>query len=316
MNVFDGMKLAHEREQLLRIKVDRDFSDYSLKIAAILFSQDAGSRIYTKLKREAAFRVGIDYEVFEYSLLEDFNKIIEKITQLNLDLSITGIIIQKPWRKTWAKFHEQTYINNQVDLANLVDEVVVKSNYSQKKLYDQWWGRLTSVIAEKKDVDGLHPNTISQIMAGIWQENHKVLPATCRAVLTILERAGEIENFSKDKIVILGKSDLLGIPLYYELLRQKYTVELIASKELLERMNSGQKLLDAKVIVSATGTKGLVKGDMISDGVIIVDVGEPKADVDFESVAPKSSFITPVPGGVGPMTVISLLENCVDLASK
>ena len=144
--------------------------------------------------------------------------------------------------------------------------------------------------------------------------------------MTILDRAGERENFSdanvgQEKTIIIGKSDLLGIPLYYELLRRgensqesQQKIELIASQELKERMQSGQKLLDASIVISATGIKNLITGDMVSAGVTVIDVGEPKPDVDFVSVSPKASFITPVPGGVGPMTVISLLENCADLA--
>ena len=107
---------------------------------------------------------------------------------------------------------------------------------------------------------------------------------------------------------------MLGIPLFYELLNQNKTVELIASKQLQERMQSGQKLLDAAVVITATGISGLITADMIAQGSVVIDVGEPKPDVDFAAVSQKTAFITPVPGGVGPLTVISLLENCVELA--
>ena len=286
-----------------------------MKIAAVLFAEDSGSRIYTQLKSEAAARVGIKYEVHEFSLADSDlreesenlpnEKIIAKIKELNVDQSVTGIIIQKPWRKTWIKAR------------NTVSEL---SESQQKDEYNYWWNGLTSQISENKDVDGLHPNTIKFIQNGNFPENGKVLPATCRAVLTILARAGELEKTEnksqlskEEKIIILGKSDLLGIPLYYELLRQGKNVELIASLELKERMSSGKKLFDATVIVSATGIKNLITGDMISSGITIIDVGEPRPDVEFNSVSSKASFITPVPGGVGPMTVISLLENCVSL---
>jgi methylenetetrahydrofolate dehydrogenase (NADP+) / methenyltetrahydrofolate cyclohydrolase len=313
MNTFNGIKLAAERELLLKEAIARDFSNKKLKIAAILFKEDVGSQIYTKLKSEAASRVGIAYEASEYSLSDTNEEIIEKIHQLNEDSTVTGIIIQKPWRRTWVKAQD-------ADFAQLVSQQDNPKRFERKQ-YGFWWGSLTSEISEKKDVDGLHPNTIAQIKTGEWQRSGKVLPATCRAVLTILDGAGELKDFLESgdsdvdkKTIIIGRSNLLGIPLYYELLRRGKDVELIASRELTNRMESGQKLLDASIVVSATGRKKLITGDMVADGVVVVDVGEPMPDVDFKSVSEKASFITPVPGGVGPMTVVSLLENCVDLA--
>ncbi|MBP7740956.1 bifunctional 5,10-methylenetetrahydrofolate dehydrogenase/5,10-methenyltetrahydrofolate cyclohydrolase [Candidatus Woesebacteria bacterium] len=306
MYIFDGIKLAAQRELLLKERVSS-----KLKIAAILFKEDSGSKIYTRLKSEAASRVGIEYEVHEFSLadfvMEGNNfvneKVFAKIKELNNDSNITGIIVQKPWRKTWIK--SLTISFNDADKSSSFEE--------QKIAYNNWWRSLTSQISEKKDVDGLHLNTIEQIKAGTWKKNNKVLPATCRAVLTIMSRAGELENFSDEKIVIIGKSDLLGIPLFHELQRQGKNVELLDSNGLKVRLESGQKLLDAKVLVSATGIKNLITGDLLSNGVTVIDVGEPKPDVEISSVSNKAIFITPVPGGVGPMTVISLLENCADL---
>jgi len=322
MIIFNGSELATKREKLLKERIFKEFPNKKLKIAAILFVEDVGSKLYTNLKYEAATRVGIEYETHEFSLKNiseskegtlGYNKVVAKIKELNKDSSVTGVIIQKPWRKTWIKAQ------------GVVQKKFALEGTSEREQYTSWWTGLTSEISEKKDVDGLHPNTIAQIKAGTWQENKKVLPATCRAVLSILDRAGELKAFSDKKIIIIGKSDLLGVPLYYELLRrsgelkteedkQSLSVELIASKEFKKRMLDGRKLLDAGVIVSATGIKGLITGDIIAENSVVIDVGEPAADVDFESVASKVAFITPVPGGVGPMTVISLLENCADLA--
>lgn len=328
MQVFDGNLLAKQREALLKEKiVDAGFAG-KLKIAAVLFVEDVGSRVYTRLKKEAAERVGIAYETHQFSLKDDLREVIAQIQELSEDESVTGIIIQKPWRRTWQKNQPNPEL----------------SPSDQRQKYAQWWGRLAREISQQKDVDGLHPVTIAQIKSATWQENNKVLPATCRAVLTILDRAGELENFSDKKTIIIGKSDLLGIPLYFELLRRNSEanclpnemgqgepegavcipdpnkkpreVVMIASKELEERMKSGQKLLDATILISATGRNNLVTGEMVSTGLVAIDVGEPKPDIDFQSVAPKSIFITPVPGGVGPLTVVSLLENCFDLASK
>lgn len=316
MILFDGNALAVERENRLKEKIQRDFSGKKLVIAAILFSEDAGSRLYTRLKGEAAARVGIEYRVYEFSLTDESEKIQTKIEELGLDPEVTGIIIQKPWRKTWVKAQGQEFLEKIT--------LQLDPNRFERDLYTDWWRKLTLKIHEQKDVDGLHPNTIAKIIDATWQADGKVLPATCQAVLTIFDQAfatlnqkiglKDTQNIFNGKYVILGKSDLLGIPLFYELKRQGKAVEILASKDLEQRMQSGQNLLDASIIVSATGKKGLITGDMVSENVVVIDVGEPRPDVDFSTVAQKAAFITPVPGGVGPMTVVSLLENCVKLA--
>ena len=155
---------------------------------------------------------------------------------------------------------------------------------------------------------------MAAIKDGSWEQEHKVLPATCRAVLYILEQAPVPR--SQAKVAIIGKSDLLGVPLFYVLQHQGYSVELLGKKELEARVVSGQGLQDAQVIVSATGVQHLIKGELIPKGAILIDVGEPKPDVDFQSVKDKASFLTPVPGGVGPLTVACLLENAVYLAKQ
>jgi methylenetetrahydrofolate dehydrogenase (NADP+) / methenyltetrahydrofolate cyclohydrolase len=315
MIIFDGYRLALKREEALKKKIEAFVSDRKPVIAAVLFTEDAGSQLYTRLKGEMATRVGIEYRSFEFSLQDDIKQVEAKILELNQDPDITGIIIQKPWRNTWVKAQDSDFLErgSQTD-----DPESFKRNE-----FNLWWSGLTSLISEKKDVDGLHPNTISQIKAGTWQSFNKVLPATCQAVLTIMGQAEQqlvaelgpdADEIFNGKYVILGKSDLLGIPLYYELIRQNKNVEILDSKGLEEKMISGQKLLDFRVIISATGKHNLINGEMLSEGCVVIDVGEPKPDVEFNSVSKKASFITPVPGGVGPMTVVSLLENCVELS--
>src|SRR5690606_9845820 len=96
--------------------------------------------------------------------------------------------------------------------------------------------------------------------------------------------------------------------------REGKNVELLGRQEFQERLTSGQKLLDADVVITATGRNFLVAGDMIKPGVVLIDVGEPRPDIDLDSIAAKAAFVTPVPGGVGPLTVVCLLENAVELA--
>ena len=313
MIIFDGNTTAKKREEKLKQKIaDLNVSPV---IAAILFIEDAGSKLYTNLKKEAAQRIGVEYRVIEFSLKESVAVIQAKLEELGKNPEITGVIIQKPWRKTWVAAQGEQFKNHVSNEPN--------PRKYERDQYASWWTKLTSYIAEHKDIDGLHPITIKQISDESWEKQGKVLPATAQAVLTILDLAEvalttqhsqeKARKLLDGKYIIVGKSDLVGIPLFYELRKQGKDVEIIASKELTERMKSGQQLLDASVIISATGRKNLITGEMVSDDVVVIDVGEPRADVEFETVKEKASFITPVPGGVGPMTVVSLLENCAQL---
>lgn len=304
MTIFDGYHAAQQREKTLKQAIDNlAVQGKKLKIAAILYTEDQGSTLYTRLKQEAAQRVGIDYEVHTFSMRDGVEPTLAQLRLLNEDPSVTGIIIQKPWRRTW------------IDVT-MVDDTNSKA---VRQAFDMWWHLQTSQIQLAKDVDGLHPSTLETIAQGTWAEQGRVLPATAKAVLEIIKEnfnEGEWSTLARKKTIILGKSDILGQPLFYELKNRGVAVEMIGSADLRQRVVDGRKLLDADIIVSATGQAKLITGDLVKAGVIVIDVGEPKGDVDFESVAQKAAFITPVPGGVGPMTVVCLLENCVALASN
>lgn len=299
MIIFDGYARAAEKEALLHQHVEA-LSQQGKKIgvAAIVFEEDAGSQLYTRLKKEAAERVGMSYKPYLFPLTSDVAAVQQTIAELNADLAITGIIIQKPTKRVWQSARGESGAE-QVD---------------RTEAYNKWWHLLTSSLAIGKDVDGLHPETLAAIENHTWQEQGRVLPATCQAVLEIMQ---SIPHFSEkeQKIKIIGKSDLLGIPLYYVLRNNGEDVELLTRQSLQERMTSGERLLDATVVISATGVERLITGESVSEGVAVIDVGEPKPDVDRASLEGKASFVTPVPGGVGPMTVVCLLENAVKLVS-
>jgi methylenetetrahydrofolate dehydrogenase (NADP+) / methenyltetrahydrofolate cyclohydrolase len=291
--IFDGLAAASVRERALTQRVTELSSQgVLLKIVAILFAEDAGSQLYTRLKREAAERVGIAYEVVTHSMLDEISVVQRSIAAANNDPTVTGIIIQKPWRQRWTA-------------------VTGRPNEE----YNQWWHQLVSNLDLHKDVDGLQPDTLAALQDGTWREKGLVLPATARAVLSILEHA-PVDHWQAAKVIILGKSDLLGIPLAAALKHQGVNVELLGRKELAGRLAAGQALRDAQVVISATGQPHLVTGEMLSPGAVVIDVGEPKPDIDKDSVATVASFLTPVPGGVGPLTVVSLLENAVQLATR
>lgn len=311
MTIYNGTQKASKKEKEIVGQV-RELKQPP-QIGAILFTEDPGSRLYTRLKKEAADRVGIAYHLYEFSLHSPLADVLSKIELLNANPAITGIIIQKPTRRIWE--------------VNLETEQGREQNLS----YNEWWNALVSSIHEEKDVDGLHPSTLAAIADGTWQEKGRVLPATCQAVVDILiDFCGEIVNkkpeevkpttalqcLKNKKIIILGKSDLLGKPLYYYLQHFGLEVEMIGSKELTARIELGVELHDADVIISATGRHHLITGEMVKSGVAVIDVGEPKADVEFASVKEKATFITPVPGGVGPMTVVCLMENALRLVKE
>lgn len=298
MILFDGYRFAADAELLVAREVQRLAErDVTPTIAAILFQEDVGSQLYTRLKQEAATRVGIGYQVHTFSMTDDPAAAITKIQELNVNPAITGIIIQKPWRSTWLNLH------------------------SENGDFTLWWQGLVTQLDPEKDVDGLHPSTLAAIKNDSWRADGKVLPATAKAVLDILRAANEeLKIISGSGLspeatyTIIGKSDILGQPLYYELLNQGVDVEMLGQKELTAKIEQGIALTDRDVIISATGRTKLITGPMIKPGAVVIDVGEPKPDIDAETVTGKASFLTPVPGGVGPVTVVSLLGNAVSLA--
>lgn len=162
------------------------------------------------------------------------------------------------------------------------------------------WKLLTASIDPAKDVDCLTRENLERVYNG----TSNFLPATARAVVEILDSHTSRREL---EVVVVGRSELVGKPLAFYLKDQISKVTMLGSKDNLKI------LMSADVVISATGQTNLITGDMVKDGVIVIDVGEPKGDVDFATVQPKASFITPVPGGVGPMTVVSLLSNMLEL---
>ena len=178
-----------------------------------------------------------------------------------------------------------------------------------------------SAINPVKDVDGLAPQTLAKIQANSWRQAGAVLPATCRAVLLILKhytRILELEIAEKNqlKVAILGRSELLGLPLAAELINQKYQVSLLGRADINNLIEQKLFLKDFDLIISATGQPGLITGEWLKPESLVIDVGEPRGDVDFKTAATVASWVTPVPGGVGPLTVSCLMENSLDLLER
>lgn len=307
MYIFDGQAVAKAMEAELQAQVaELHQAGRQLTIAAVLFEEDAGSQLYSRLKAEAASRIGMGYQLHAVSLADPLAQIAAKVEKLNADPTVTGIIIQKPWRKTWHQAQPE-------DIP--LDQIRVQ--------YQAWWHALVEAIDPAKDVDGLHPSTLAAIKDGSWQQVGKVLPATAQAVLTILDQAKEklAKNWpSQPKLAMIGRSDIVGLPVFYALqhLQPSWQLELMGRVGLAEALATETKLQDYDIVISATGRKSLILGEYLKPGAVVIDVGEPQADVDWDSIQAlpakqQPGFITPVPGGVGPMTVSCLMGNGVAL---
>jgi len=330
--IFNGEQLAQQKAVGLKKKVAiYQAKGIHPKIAAIFFQEDQASAMYTTKKSQMANELGIAYQVKSFSFLSNLQEIQLYIRSLNADSSVTGIIIQKPWTSKWL-------------------EVVGKGKNDSTADFNAWWQALVSQIATKKshginkDVDGLTKETLNAIKEGTWMEEQMVLPATVRAVLSILKdyrlHIDPTFSYLSEKVLIIGQSDLLGRPLYWHIKNlmqkgivipqnfgeacqiaaanmqtsdKKCEVKLVGKKGLDKLIEQKKSLSEFRVIISATGQKNLISGALIAPHSVLIDVGEPQGDIDLVSCLNKADFITPVPNGVGPMTVISLMANALDL---
>lgn len=275
--ILDGKATARNLEESLKLEVSSLVEKHGRapKLIVILVGNNPASVSYVKSKEKACKRVGIDGETLKLEENVTEQELIDIIKRLNLDKGVDGMIVQLPLPK---------HIN--------CDKVLNEISY-------------------KKDVDGL-----SLLNAGKLANRQKGLqPATPKGVMMLLEHY-KIDVKGMHAVVV-GASNLVGAPMAKLLINNCATVTVchIHTKDLKYHT------LQADLLVVATGVKDLITGDMVKEGVIVVDVGISKidghicGDVNFDSVAPKASYITPVPGGVGPMTISALIHNVVE-ASK
>ncbi len=241
-------------------------------LAVIQIGEDPASNAYIKGKAKAANEIGMNFRLFQYAFDTSEREIVNKIVELNNDEYIDGIIVQLP----------------------------LPSGMSTKKIIN--------AIDVSKDVDGLTDKSIAR-----FYNNRKCfVPCTPQAVMELLKQK-EIEVAGKH-VVVVGRSNLVGKPLVQLFLKKDATVTVCHSKT--ENLKELTKLAD--VLIVAVGKKHLITADMVKEGVIIIDVGITRedgklyGDVDFDKVEKKASYITPVPGGVGPMTVTMLLRNVIE----
>ena len=274
MTIIDGKKTAADLRSNLKNEVDNLKKKFNRVpgLTVILIGEYAPSKIYVRNKEKSAVEIGLKSEIIKYPDTIDEKTVLEKISELNKDENVSGILVQLPLPK---------HINN-------------------KKIID--------AIDPNKDVDGFHPNNVGNLSSG-YESSIPCTPLGCHLLIKKIE-----PNLNGKKAVVLGRSNLNGKPMTQLLLKENCTVTITHSKT----KNLKEECLKADILVVAVGIPKLVKGDWVKKGAIVIDVGINKTeegivgDVDFDEVLKHAKAITPVPGGVGPMTIACLLKNTIE----
>ena len=276
--IIDGKKIAAELREQLKEKVRELKSIYSTVpgLTVILVGEDPPSKIYVKNKEKSANEIGINSEVIRYPENVEEKVVLNKIKELNNDDKISVVLVQLPLPK-------------HIDKRKVIE-----------------------TINPGKDVDGFHPINVGNLSSG-HDSSIPCTPLGCYLLIKKIEK-----NLNGKHAVIIGRSNLNGKPMTQLLLKENCTVTITHSKtkDLKTECNR------ADIIVAAVGKPKLVKGDWVKKNAIVIDVGINKidtglvGDVDFDEVSKVAKAITPVPGGVGPMTIACLLSNTIECFKK
>ena len=274
MILIDGKKIAAE----LRTELKKEVTELEKKfnkipgLTVILIGDMAPSQIYVRNKEKSANEVGLKSEVIKYPEAVEEKTVLEKIEELNKDDSVSGILVQLPLPK----------------------------HIDKKKVIE--------TITPEKDVDGFHPVNVGNLSSG-YESSVPCTPLGCYLMIKNIE-----PNLNGKKAVIVGRSNLNGKPMAQLLLKENCTVTITHSKT----KDLKAECLEADIIVAAVGIPELVKGDWVKKDAIVIDVGINKTDnglvgdVAFDEVSKVAKALTPVPGGVGPMTIACLLKNTIE----
>lgn len=266
-------KLIDGREMAKQMRIDIKKEIEQLKVApklvVVLVGEDPASKVYVKNKEKFAERVGMDSELIKLPESTSEEELLSLIEKLNNDKSVNGILVQFP----------------------------VPKHISQENIMNN--------ISPQKDVDGLNQISIGKLVAGV----EGLTPCTPTGAVQLIKSTG-IEISGKNAVVI-GRSLLVGKPVAMMLLKENATVTICHSRT----KDLAAEIKRADIVVAAVGVANLVTGDMIKQGAVVIDVGMNSVDgklcgdVEFDTAKQKASYITPVPGGVGPMTISNLLNN-------
>jgi methylenetetrahydrofolate dehydrogenase (NADP+)/methenyltetrahydrofolate cyclohydrolase len=282
MNLLDGKIVSQAVKDRLKAQAEERMLNGKKvpHLAAILIGNNGASETYVASKVKSCAEVGFKSTLIRYDENVTEQNLIFKLTELNEDFDIDGILVQLPLPK----------------------------HISEQKVIE--------TIFPEKDVDGFHPESVGRMVQGL----PAYYPATPYGILLMLAHY-KIETKGKHAVVI-GRSNIVGRPISIMLSKNEYPGNCTVTVCHSHTHNLKEICLQADIIVAALGIPEFLKADMVKEGVVIVDVGitrvidetkksgfSIKGDVDFKDVAPKSSFITPVPGGVGPMTIAALMMN-------
>ena len=276
--IIDGKKAAAELRSQLKKKVDELKSKHNAVpgLTVILVGEDTPSKIYVRNKEKSAVEVGLNSEVIRYPADLEEKALLEKIKELNNDQKVSGILVQLPLPK-------------HIDKRKVIE-----------------------TIAHEKDVDGFHPMNVGNLSSG-YDSSIPCTPLGCSLLIKQVEK-----DLSGKHAVVIGRSNLNGKPMTQLLLKENCTVTITHSRT----KDLKAECLRADIIIAAVGIPKLVKGDWVKKGAIVIDVGINKTDsglvgdVDFDEVSKVAKAVTPVPGGVGPMTIACLLNNTVECFKK
>ena len=273
MKILDGKAVSLKVKESVKVRAD-ELKKFGVEptLAVVLVGEDKASQTYVRAKEKACNEYGIKSVAHRLSENTTQNELLALINVLNLDDSIHGILVQLPLPK---------HIDTNVVLA---------------------------AIDPRKDVDGFHAINVGKLVSGL----EGFVPCTPLGVMEILKEYGiDVAGLNA---VVIGRSNIVGKPIANLLLNASATVTVTHSKT----KNLKEICKNADLIVAAIGKPFFLKADMVKDGAVVVDVGINRlddgrlvGDVDFDEVAPKCSYITPVPGGVGPMTIAMLLNNTI-----
>ena len=274
MILIDGKKVAAE----LRVELKQEVSELKAKynkvpgLTVILIGDMAPSQIYVRMKEKAANEVGLKSEVIRYPGTVEEKTVLDKVEELNKDESVSGILVQLPLPK-------------HIDKQKVIESIL-----------------------PSKDVDGFHPMNVGNLSSG-YESSVPCTPLGCYLLIKKIE-----PNLSGKKEVVVGRSNLNGKPMTQLLLKENCTVTITHSKT----KDLKAECLEADIIIAAVGMPELVKGDWVKKDAIVIDVGINKTDkgivgdVAFDEVSKVAKALTPVPGGVGPMTIACLLKNTIE----
>ena len=275
--LISGKEVSTSIRAKIKEEAQKLRDDYGIQpgLAVILVGNDPASQIYVRNKQKACEEVG--FHAFEYRLNENSTQeqLLDLIGVLNKDNKVHGILVQLPLPD---HIDPQTVINT---------------------------------ISPEKDVDAFHPINVGKIMLG----DYEFLPCTPAGVMELIDSTGV--EISGKNCVVVGRSNIVGKPMAMLLLHENGTVTICHSRT----KNLAEICSKADILVAAVGRPKFVTADMVKEGAVVIDVGMDRdengklcGDVDFENVKDKCSYITPVPGGVGPMTIATLMKNTIKAA--